>query len=359
MIIAEVCNYAPDYGGNFIASLNSMERFAKKVSNNNEVIYVFPHNAEDKEWVTKLQIDHRVFFLPYGRVKGSLFLLRLCRNEKIDILHLHFYGLFTGLLAGCLSKVRAVHHFHNTWDEKNRFKALLLRCCSFPTKKLVGCSKAVYDTLIEAGFSKNKTTYITNCIDFSRLDTIKVENPYHNNKNNILILGSDFYRKGVDNALKALEGIIDKYQIQLNIISHRVEETKDLVRQVLGTDSDPSWVTVLQPVENIGDLYRASAMFLSPSLAEGLCYAVPEALYCDCMVLKNDIPSLTYELEGEDSITIKGFQDLRSRIEDYLENENRYKNTLSSLRTQVKEKYSIDKWGEEVFELYKDMIDCQ
>lgn len=357
MIIAEVCNYAPDYGGNFIASLKSMERFAKKESNNNEVIYVFPRSAKDKEWVTKLQIDHKVFFIPNGKVKGSLFLLRLCYNEKISILHLHFYGLSTGLLAGCFSKASVVHHFHNTWDEKNRFKALLLRCFSLPTKKLVGCSKAVYDTLIEAGFSKSKTTYITNCIDFSRLDSIKVQTPYHNNKNNILILGSDFYRKGVDNALKALEDIQDKYQIQLNIISHHVDDTKGLVKKVLGADIMPEWVSVLEPVENIGDLYRASTIFLSPSLAEGLCYAVPEALYCGCMVLKNDIPSLTYDLEGESMITLDNLNELRSRIVVLFEYKTKYIDILDSLKVQVKEKYDIDKWGKAVFSLYKDILD--
>lgn len=357
MVVAEVCNYAPDYGGNFLASLMSMERFAKKESNKNEVIYVFPHSAKDKEWVTKLQIDHRVFFIPNGKVKGGLFLLRLCYKVKIDILHLHFYGLSTGLLAGCFSKASVVHHFHNTWDGQNRFKTLLLRCFSFPTKKLVGCSKAVYDTLVKAGFSKNKTTYITNCIDFSRLDSIKVETPYHNNKNNILILGSDFYRKGVDNALKALEGIQDKYPIQLNIISHHVDDTKGLVKIALGIDTMPDWVSVLEPVENIGDLYRASTIFLSPSLAEGLCYAVPEALYCGCMVLKNDIPSLTYDLEGESMITLDSLTELRSRIETFFEHKTKYIDKIGSLRVQVKEKYDIDKWGKAVFSLYKEILD--
>lgn len=357
MVIAEVCNYAPDYGGNFLASLMSMERYVKNDSANNEVIYVFPQSAKNKEWICTLQQDHKVFFLSDGRLQSNLYLLRLCNRERINILHLHFYGLSTELFVGLFSKVKVIHHFHNTWEEKSWIKNVILRCFSIPATKLVGCSKAVYDSLQKAGFSNNKTTYITNCIDFSRLDAIKEKNPYHNSKNNILILGTDFYRKGVNYALKAMQDIYEKYNIQLSIISHHVEETKDLVRQVLGTDSDPSWVTVLQPVENIGDLYRASAMFLSPSLAEGLCYAVPEALYCDCMVLKNDIPSLTYELEGEDSITIKGFEELRYRIEDYFEKEAQYNSMLSLLRTQVKEKYNIDKWGKEVFELYKDLMD--
>lgn len=357
MVIAEVCNYAPDYGGNFLASLMSTERYVKNDSASNEVIYVFPQSAKNKEWVYILQQNHKVFFLSDGRLQSNLYLLQLCNRERINILHLHFYGLSTELFTGCFSKVKVIHHFHNTWEEKSRIKNQILRCFSIPTTKLVGCSKAVYDSLLKAGFSKNKTTYITNCIDFSRLDAIKEKNPYHNSKNNILILGTDFYRKGVNFALRALEGIIDKYQIQLNIISHRIEETKDLVKQVLGTDSDPSWVTVLQPVENIGDLYRASVMFLSPSLAEGLCYAVPEALYCGCMVLKNDIPSLTYELNGESSITIKGIEELRYRIEDYFENKAKYNSMLSLLKNQVKEKYNIDKWGKEVFKLYKGLMD--
>ena len=137
--------------------------------------------------------------------------------------------------------------------------------------------------------------YITNCIDFQRLDqkgdmplTINTDN------NNLLILGTDFFRKGVDIALKAIEPIADKHNICLQIVSHYPEITEQKVKESLGYQ--PSWVAVLLTTELVGDNYRQSQLFLSPSRNEGLSYAIPEAIYCGCLPIKSDIPSLTYNL---------------------------------------------------------------
>ncbi len=358
MIIAEICNYAADYSGNFLASLRSMEEYARSMDNNNKIICVFPISARGKDWVGELQENHKVFFLEGGILKSNIQLLRWCNQYHVDIIHVHFYGLITGCFVGWFSRTMVVHHFHNTWSQPNLVKNAILRIVSSSARSLVGCSKAVFDTLIDAGFSHKKTTFITNCIDFSRLDLVKENNPYHNSKNNILILGTDFYRKGVNFALNAIEPIADELDIQLNVISHCVDETMELIIEEMGYM--PKWVNVIHPVENIGDYYRASALFLSPSLAEGLCYAVPEALYCHCMTLKTNIPSLTYGLVNEDQITLTGIEELRNRIIGVMKSDNDViSERINSLRSQVIDYYNVAKWGREVYTLYKDLFDSK
>ncbi len=353
MIIAEVCNYAPDYAGNFMVSLKSLEKAALEQDESNEMIYVFPSSAREKKWVFDLKNKNKVFFISDGRIKGNLELLKICKDNHVDIIHTHFYGLITGCLVGWFTKTKVVHHFHNTWDKQSLFKHYLSLFLSTSVDKLVGCSKAVFDTLMDAGFPSKKASYITNRIDFNRLDMSNNPNPFSNEKNNILILGTDFYRKGVDCALNAIKPIAEKYNLCLQIVTHTHQETKDLVEKVMG--KLPQWVNICNPTETIGDYYRASKIFLSPSEAEGFCYAVHEAIYCNCMVLKTDIPAMTYGLQHEDVITLSKREELGMRIIDFMENENSYKREISFLKEQVVAEYGIEKWGREMFEEYNNL----
>lgn len=353
MIIAEVCNYAPDYAGNFMVSLKSLEKAALEQDESNEMIYVFPSSAREKKWILDLKNKNKVFFISDGRINGNLELLKICKDNHVDIIHTHFYGLITGCLVGWFTKTKVVHHFHNTWDKQSLFKHYLSLFLSTSVDKLVGCSKAVFDTLMDAGFPSKKASYITNRIDFNRLDMSNNPNPFSNEKNNLLILGTDFYRKGVDCALNAIKPIAEKYNLCLQIVTHTHQETKDLVEKVMG--KLPQWVNICNPTETIGDYYRASKIFLSPSEAEGFCYAVHEAIYCNCMVLKTDIPAMTYGLQHEDVITLSKREELGMRIIDFMENEKSYKREISFLKEQVVAEYGIEKWGREMFEEYNNL----
>lgn len=354
MIIAEVCNYAPDYAGNFMVSLKSLEKVALEQDESNEMIYVFPSSAREKKWILDLKNNNKVYFISDGRIKGNIELLKICKENHVDIIHTHFYGLLTGCLVGWFTKIKVVHHFHNTWDKQGIFKHYFSLFLSTSVEKLVGCSKAVFDTLMDAGFPSKKASYITNRIDFNRLDMSNNPNPFSNEKNNILILGTDFYRKGVDCALNAIKPIAEKYNLCLQIVTHSLQETKDLVVKEMG--KLPHWVNICNPTETIGDYYRASKIFLSPSVAEGLCYAIPEAIYCNCMVLKTDIPAMTYGLQHEYVITLTNREELGNKIKDFMENENRYTKEISLLKKQVVKEYGIEKWGREVFDLYKTIF---
>lgn len=352
MNIAEVCNYAPNYGGNFIASLLSAEEHVIKNNPSSKIVFIFPQSAANKEWVKDLNQNHIVLFLSDGMLRSNIELLKWCKDYQIDILHTHFFGLITGCFVGWFAKTKVIHHVHNTWEECKPYKNVLYRMFATSCKKMVGCSKAVYDTLLQAGFPSRKCMYITNCIDFIRLDNVANSDPYINGKNNILILGSDFYRKGVDRAMYAVGKLYKKWNLQLNIIAH---DRSIATQNVINTIGElPEWVSILDPVENIGDYYKASVLFLSPSLAEGLCYAVPEALYCECMVLKTNIPSQTYELSQESFITLDNIEELSSRIERFLEMDtNASRSIISNLKRQVVERYNLNNWGEKVFSLYK------
>jgi len=354
MIIAEVCKYAPEYGGNFLSSLRSAERHIKELSKDSEVIYIFPQDAANKAWINDLE-DNRVLFLPQGNLKSNFQLTKWCKQYRIDIMHVHFYGVVSTFLVGMLCKTKVINHFHNTLIPDSPMKSMLRRWLSRWSDKLVGCSKAVYDTLISGGYSLKKCSYITNCIDFSRLDQIGNTSPFDTTRTNLLILGTDFYRKGVDTTLKAVEPIATKYDICLHIVTNNETDTRNKVIEVMG--EIPAWVEITPATETIGDYYRASKIFLSPSLNEGLCYAIPEALYCNCMVLKTDLPSMCYGLDNEAFITLEDGEDLGKRIESVLMMDDDERSQLiTHLREQVIAKFSLDKWGSDVAKMYVDTM---
>lgn len=199
-------------------------------------------------------------------------------------------------------------------------------------------------------------TYIANRIDFSRLDLSKNPQPFDADMNNFLIFGTLFHIKGCDLALKAIEPIAEKYNISLHIVSHNIDSLKADVKQTLGYE--PQWVKYPLTTECIGDYYRNATVFLSPSREEGFCTSIDEAAYCGCPVIKSDIESMVHGLDGEDFIRVPlTVEALRDKIVEVLEMEpERRKAMTESFRKQVIEKFDISIWGEEVLQVYKDVL---
>lgn len=357
MIIAEACKYAPQYAGNFMRSLDSIVKYAKSIGEHIEMIYILPEDAKVCQWAIKLQERHSVYFISNGRWKNNIQIANICKENKVDVLHVHFYGIISTFMVSSLTgfQTKVINHFHNTLEPGNSLRRLANKFLSIGTRNLIGCSASVKETMVMEGFPKKKCSYITNCIDFPRLDSCNIAAPFDRDKCNLLIFGTDFYRKGVDIAIEAIKPIIKKYNLCLQVVSNNSRETQKHVEALIGTDCD--WIRYPAATDYIGDYYRACDIFLSPSLAEGLSYAVLEALYCGCISIKSDIFSMNYGLEGEDDITISlSAEELRSKIKYILELQHfERKKITENLRQQIIEKYRIENWGKRVYELYKSI----
>ena len=128
MVIAEYCNYAANYAGNFIKSLQSMESYTKENDPDSQVIYILPQFAASLQWAKDLSRTNVVIFMPkYGRLKTNLKLIGYCKHYHIDILHSHFHGLSSIFLIGYFTKTKVISHFHNTIDQISFGKKILYR----------------------------------------------------------------------------------------------------------------------------------------------------------------------------------------------------------------------------------------
>lgn len=357
MIIAEVCKYAPKYAGNFIDSLLSIESVAREKNMEVKLLFFFPMDAKNLGWVSDLASTHKVFFIPSGRIKENLFISKVCRKQKVDIVHVHFYGMVSSFLVGWITHAKVVNHFHNIQEDLSPLRKVSNILFSLSSKKLIGCSQEVMKTMLQANMPKSKCTYVTNCIDFKRLNKVKDAHPFDSRKVNLLILGTDFYRKGVDIALKAIQPIAKRYNIVLNIVSNLQADTKKKIKDIVGDDD--SWIAFSPPTDNIGDYYRAADIFLSPSRSEGLSYAIIESMYCSCLVLKSDVPSMMYGLQGENSITLPlDVKEWRMKIEQLLDSDKDQRNAITTMyKSQVLKDYDVKKWGSIILSIYQETLE--
>lgn len=357
--VAQACNLLSDYSGNFICSLKSIEFAARNNNVQLETIYILPKGRADLEWIIELQHQYKVYFItvkPFFAAAKEIY--KICRQENVDVLHAHYFDQYPLALAGMFTHTKIVDHYHFFYTRSpSRWKQVVhLLTIRLAIDKLVGCSQASRDSLISGGVPAKMCTYITNRIDFSRLDMSKEVQPFDATKNNLLIFGTFFYTKGCDLALKAIEPIAEKYNIVLNIVSHNLEGLMADVEHTLGYE--PAWVKYIKPTECVGDYYRNAQIFLSPSRNEGFCTSIDEAAYCGCPVIKSNIESMVHGFDGEDFIRVPlTVEALRDKIVEVLEMEpERRKAMTESFRNQVIEKFDISIWGEEVLQVYNDVL---
>lgn len=111
------------------------------------------------------------------------------------------------------------------------------------------------------------------------------------------------------------------------------------------------------PTDNIGDYYRAADIFLSPSRAEGLSYAIIESMYCSCLVLKSDVPSMMYGFCDENSITLPlDVKQWRKKIEQLLGEDKESRNAITEkYKSQVVKECDVNNWGNAVLNVYMEI----
>ena len=322
----------------------------------NEIIYIFPEHGRSKGWIQELSKSKKVLFIPQGHLKVNFSLAKICRQYHVDILHLHFYGPLFSFLIQPLSHTKVISHFHNMADRRlGKWGKIINWLVSHTHTKFVGCSLTVKQSLIEEGFSEKKCTYITNCIDFSRLDLSQNPDVFKNGKKNLLLLGTDFHRKGLDIAVKAIEPIAKKYNIALQIPCYNSEKAIQFINQALGHKCD---FCEFPPLTNcIGDYYRACDLFLAPSRAEGLCYAILEAIYCKTLLLKSNIREMNYNISHEEIFTFDGtVENLTHKIEYMLNMPiDEKEKFLDDLQKEIICNNSVEIWGKQLVQLYLDL----
>lgn len=363
--ILHVMNYAASYRGNFIDSLASLEEKIRK--DGLKHIYLFTADARGEgamSWIAPMKEQgEEVYFLTENRKQDAALIRRLIKEKEVKLVHTHFITMQQYLAvyyATFHSSIPVIMHMHNHSRKaenpvKNSIRRTLYKKCV-----MVACSESVYQSL-ERDYPENEKYAIDNGVNFSRLDTYEtLEKTAYGLKENegvFLIFGFDFYRKGVDLAVRAMKELRKQghnYGLLISL-STNFQQVEENIVAILG--ELPSWVKVIPARNDVATLYNFVDVFLSPSREEGLPYSVVEAGYSKCSVVMSDISAQIhlkipygYWFESEN---VEAFAEkIQQAKTEHGEKVNHWEEVKQSMR----DNYALDTWSEQVAKLYQKML---
>lgn len=372
-IVQNLLNYAAPYPGNFINSLICLEHELTEM--NIGMVYLFPKKAEGLEWLNKMvEEGHKVF---YGASGDEKIYETIALEYPISIIHSHFafteeYKAINRFVRRH-PEVKTVFHHHDAefmpYKEKGygiilesirKWKnvlALQLAKKRIKSDVHIACGKGPMADLEKKGF-KNLVC-IENAIDFGRLDKYEhldkesVANERYN-RFFALAFGYDFYIKGIDLAIDAVQELADKYGLTLGIVVAKNKEEAE--KYIIGNFGEiPLWIKLLPPRQDVASYYHMADLFLSPSRTEGMSYAAIESAYCGCSTIVSDIPGLAHaaEISGTKVFESGNSRMLKEKIEDLLISKEQYNDKAVTL---IREKYGLYTWCRKIIAVYNQVL---
>lgn len=344
MKILQVCAYSAPYPGNFIKSLLALEKQAN--NQGYKTIYCFPEKNKELDWCKELENTNTVYYLPlrHARILPATYwrLYRIFKdNPDICYAHSHFELYDNPLVLVAPKKVKIFWHLHDAIG--NYLHGIYmyvwkLHYTLFSRRvHLLSVSEKHKNVVINLGFDESRTLYIPNAIDTDRISLIdaKCEIQY-----DFIIFGWDYLRKGVDLAISAVRdskfllgvvgGNIDKSELQNNVYN-------------------------VKPSNDINSIFSSAKCFLHISRAEGLSYALLEALYSGLPVIVSDIEENLIAREFPTAYLVKN-EDVEE-IKHVMQHlaEMKFKLTLHDIqetRRLIEDKYSIQLWAQNILNIY-------
>lgn len=363
--ILHIINYAASYRGNFIDSLENLnERLKRK---HLHIVYLFTKDAQQKmamEWIQEM-VDRgeKVYFLNENSSQDSALIKSIMAEHQVVAIHTHFITMQQYLSiyrATMFSLIPVIMHMHNhSKKAKNPVKCFLRRLL-YRKCKMVACSESVLESL-KRDYPKNEKYVIDNGVNFQRLEKYSVlqncDFKLPEGDKVFLIFGFDFYRKGVDLAVRAMNKLREeRYPYALLIsLSTNFEQVKDNIVKILG--EFPDWIRIIPARNDVATLYNYVDLFLSPSREEGLPYSVIEAAYSKCSVVMSDISAQVhlrvpygywFESENVNALAqqiVKAEQEHEQKIRNWEE-----------AKVEMQTNYALETWSQKVEELYQHII---
>lgn len=361
--VLHVLNYCASYRGNFIESLESLDNELGKSGCRN--IYLFCKEAAQSDsyaWIEEMEKRGAVVAFLTSNSEDNIKLIRsLIEQHSVGLVHTHFvtFAEFLDVRRAVAKDIPIVMHMHNHSVKcdvvKNIIRRIAYKRCIF-----LACSDSVYKS-VERDYPCNEKYEIDNGVNFARLDDYSTvsEDEYGvpSDAVKFLIFGFDFYRKGVDLAIKALDDLRkegNNYYLLISL-STNFEHVKEEIVKILG--EIPDWIKIVKARNDVATLYNYVDVFLSPSREEGLPYSVIEAAYSNCSVVLSDISAQNnlkikygYWFESEN---VEAFE---RKVEEALREHASKRDNIDTVHEYMKEHYALSRWSERVVALYKDIL---
>ena len=360
--VLHIMNYAAIYRGNFIESLERLDSIGKT-----ENFYLFTNEARESgamSWIEPMSSNgKKVWFLSEKAHADASLIRKIIKENDIAAVHTHFITRkqFENVWLGTrFTGVPVIMHFHNHSvytrnPVKKWLRRMLYRKCI-----MIACSESVFES-VKKDYPRNEKYYVNNGVNFDRLEECKeLSNSdfgVQEDEKPLLVFGFDYYRKGVDLAVKAVEDLRKegkKYALLISL-SRNFEVVEKNICEALG--EVPDWVRIVKARNDVASLYNYVDLFLSPSREEGLPYSVVEAAYAKCNVVMSDISAqknlkVPYGVwcKAEDS---KSLAEAIEQAESVREEKRMH---ITEVQEEMRKNYSVDTWAQNIEELYDRII---
>lgn len=360
--VLHIANYEAAYRGNFIQSLDMLSDKLEKEKVKS--YYIFPVQKEDSPamgWMQDLLQKKRITGWLSGSVAQDAALIRrVIKKRNIAIVHTHFISMQHYLsvrMATEFTGVRIIMHFHNHSTEASGVKNVLRRKI-YDNCEMIACSESVYQNLLR-DYPSNKKYSIDNGVDYSRFDVHKKagreDYDLREDSTVCLIFGFDFYRKGVDLALKSLKQLNEEggnYELLISL-STNFDYVNEEITKILG--EIPDWAHVIKARPDVEALYNLSDIFLSPSREEGLPYSVLEAAYFECTVVTSDISAqVNIDVPYKYVHTSENTDSLSDAVRKAAEAKAEKAANIDEVRSTLISKHAVARWTEDIMRIYKN-----
>lgn len=284
-----LASYGGPYFGNFIPSLIAFDEAVKSMGY--RTVYVFPEFTEKCEWASAMRgLADEVYYIPYHPYSWDNIkrIRTICKQENAEIMYSRMSGWdITARMA--MPRLPLVWHMEmglNLRNIKEFIKYWIkYRILGFGKTYHAAVSEPVTESINSLGV-KNQCVWIPNAIDLSRLKQ-KEEKTFHN-PIKLLTFAYQPFIKGYDLALDACE-ILNAEGVKVLLMASAQENTYQYTSERYGTCL-PEWLQLMEPTDNIAQLYCSADIMLSPSRSEGFSYCLAEALYAGLPIVYSDVP---------------------------------------------------------------------
>lgn len=333
--ILQVCDFGSPTPGNFIPSQHAVARRARSDLGLG-THFVLPRLAGGNSFAADLEADgFAVTLLDRSeRLTGRAHALHAIAAEQQAVLvHSHFTGLDQeSLWAAKRVGARTIWHLHSgSYHSPTRrlltdlVKVQMLgRACD----RIVACAEWVGEQAVQRGYPESKVRVVENAIDLARFseDALPPRSQAREafglpeDATILLGFGWDPHRKGVDLILQAGAQLARERTVPPTVVIVGTEALRAYVHDRLGAQLPP-WLMLRDPVEDVPGLLSAADLFLNASRAEGLPYAIGEAMAARLPVVASDIPGSRFYLPapGLESFADGDGRDLARAIVDVLD----------------------------------------
>lgn len=367
--ILSVCDISPSRYGSFEEFLIF---FTEKLSEKR-----FRHVIVFRETPVKVVEDAllekgaeiKVFKPSKSSIYNFFYLYRVIKNIKPDIVHFHFYPIYSLLNYLKFSfKIIIVYTDHMGYRKANTlFKKVARRSYYYASSKLydkgidkiICVSNFVKDKYPEQyGINPKKMCVIYNGINVEKFkkdsDTTLIEEKYGVKGRPIVTIVGLRKDKGPHYLVKAAPSIIRDFPNVMFLFVGE-GECKNYLEELVAEQKITEHVTFAGKLQNIIPIYQLSSCVVIPSeWEEAFCFVAAEAMSTETNIIAFNSGAIKEVVFNQSQLISKDHSSLSNSIKTVLKENNEVE--LRLMRKHVIEKFSLDTCVENYIYLYECLL---